>query len=88
MSIFSRGMASVADEGAQVAARIESLFKEYGQNVYIGEEVSIMEHGLQAARMAEIAGEDMEVQLGALLHDVGHLLLLEANVEMHMDGVS
>ena len=72
----------------RVVRRIESLFLACGRQAYIGEDVSIMEHGLQTARMAEAAGEDIEAQLGALLHDVGHLLLIEANLKMQMEGVS
>lgn len=41
---------------------------------YIGEPISQMEHGLQAADRALALGSSSELILAALLHDVGHLL--------------
>lgn len=52
---------------------IFSLFQEYGDTNYIGEAVSQEQHALQAAHLAESEGYPVEVILGALLHDVGHL---------------
>jgi predicted HD phosphohydrolase len=58
--------------------RILSLFDNHGSSEYIGEPMTIESHSLQAAAVAADAGEDSEGQLAALLHDVGHLLGLEA----------
>ncbi len=41
---------------------------------YIGEPVSQLEHGLQAAALAQRAGQPTTVVLAALLHDIGHLI--------------
>jgi len=40
---------------------------------YIGEPISQLEHGLQAAHFASAAGADDEHILAALFHDIGHL---------------
>lgn len=47
-----------------------------GQSRY-DETVTQLEHGLQAAALAEAANCDEAVQIAALLHDIGHLLLGE-----------
>ena len=55
-------------------ARIEHLFTTRGGALYGGEAVTQLEHGLQAALLAEKAGDDPALISAALLHDVGHLL--------------
>lgn len=51
------------------------LYTKYGDNDYIGEEVTQLEHALQCAHQASIEFPDnMEIILGAFLHDIGHLL--------------
>ncbi|MCA9233946.1 MAG: metal-dependent phosphohydrolase [Planctomycetales bacterium] len=45
-----------------------------GDSLYGGEAVTQLEHGLQAALLAEQAGAPPSQILAALLHDVGHLL--------------
>ncbi len=50
------------------------LFKERGDDAYIGEPVSQTEHALQTAWAAERAGAGTTLIVAALLHDVGHLL--------------
>jgi putative nucleotidyltransferase with HDIG domain len=40
---------------------------------YFGEEVSVLEHALQAAHFARALGGDDELVVAALLHDIGHL---------------
>jgi predicted HD phosphohydrolase len=59
---------------AAVAQEVLTLLRERGHNAYLGEAVTQLEHALQAAALAEAdrAG-DVEV-VGAMLHDVGHLL--------------
>ena len=66
--------------------RLSHLFGFYGDSDYIGEPLSIAEHSVQAMVVAGQSGEDKEVQLAALLHDVGHLLGLEAGFPPAMDG--
>jgi [1-hydroxy-2-(trimethylamino)ethyl]phosphonate dioxygenase len=50
------------------------LLNERGGTAYFGEPVSILEHCLQAAHSAELAGADPAAISAALLHDVGHML--------------
>ncbi len=40
---------------------------------YIGEAISQLQHGLQAAHFAKIAAKDNELIIACLLHDIGHL---------------
>lgn len=60
-------------EAAQVANEIITLYKMYGNEDYIGEPVSQIEHMCQAAQMAERENYDEEVVLAAFFHDIGHL---------------
>ena len=48
------------------------LFAGDGLDSYLGEEVSIATHMLQAAALAESAGADACLVAASLLHDVGH----------------
>jgi phosphonate degradation associated HDIG domain protein len=59
-----------------IEARVEevfSLFDRFGNTDYIGEAISQLEHGCQAAQCAENEGFSEEVILAALFHDIGHL---------------
>jgi 2-amino-1-hydroxyethylphosphonate dioxygenase (glycine-forming) len=56
------------------AEEIFELYEKFGNQDYIGEPVSQLEHMCQAAQLAESEGYDNEVVLAAFLHDVGHLL--------------
>jgi predicted HD phosphohydrolase len=47
------------------------LYEKHGANDYIGEKVSQLEHGLQAAFMAEKENYPNNVVLAAFLHDIG-----------------
>jgi phosphonate degradation associated HDIG domain protein len=53
---------------------LAALFATRGGARYGGEAVSQLEHGLQAAALAERDGAGDELVAAALLHDVGHLL--------------
>jgi phosphonate degradation associated HDIG domain protein len=55
-------------------ADIETLFARRGGEQYSGEPVTQLEHALQTAQLAELAGADDELVTAALLHDLGHLL--------------
>mmetsp|Transcript_35653 Transcript_35653/g.65352 ORF Transcript_35653/g.65352 Transcript_35653/m.65352 type:complete len:487 (-) Transcript_35653:265-1725(-) len=72
---------------SSASLRLAHLFKSQGRADYIGEPISIEEHSLQAAALAaqERPG-DREATVAALLHDVGHMLGLEAGHAMGMDG--
>jgi len=60
---------------------IMRLFENYGNEDYDGEPVSQTSHMIQCAMQAMAEGEDMELILGAFLHDVGHLLRHEQTVD-------
>jgi 2-amino-1-hydroxyethylphosphonate dioxygenase (glycine-forming) len=62
------------------------LYNEYGACDYVGEEISQIEHGIQAALLAKDENGEEGVILGALFHDVGHLLGLKYSFEM-MDNL-
>ncbi len=51
---------------------IADIFKRRGADSYLGEQVTMSEHMLQAALCAEEAGADDETIAAALLHDIGH----------------
>ena len=56
---------------------IIALFEKRASTQYGREAVSQMEHALQCAHLAELAGETDETIVAALLHDVGHLIAAE-----------
>jgi 2-amino-1-hydroxyethylphosphonate dioxygenase (glycine-forming) len=53
---------------------IKSLFKNKGNEDYFGENISQYEHAAQCLMMAISEEETQEMQVAALLHDIGHLL--------------
>ncbi len=57
----------------QIVAEIADLYARRGNASY-GEGVSMNEHGLQAALLAEQEGQPEPMIVAALLHDIGHLL--------------
>ncbi len=67
--------------------RIKYLYDSIGnKELYIGEKITITQHSLQVAQLAHDANETIEVQLACFLHDIGHLLGLEANIDLQMEG--
>lgn len=61
------------------------LYRKFGQEDYIGEPVSQIEHMSQSAQIAENEGHDEEVILAAFFHDIGHLCVNQGEVKT-MDG--
>jgi phosphonate degradation associated HDIG domain protein len=61
------------DRHQQVIAEVFGLYERFGDNDYIGEPVSQIEHMSQAAEQAMAEGFDDEVVLAAFFHDIGHL---------------
>ena len=55
-----------------VVAFIADIFKRRGAESYLGEAVSMSEHMLQGAVLAEQEGASDELVAAALLHDIGH----------------
>jgi phosphonate degradation associated HDIG domain protein len=58
----------------KVSEEVFELFDRRGKEAYFGENVSILDHSLQAAWLATESGAEPELVVAALLHDVGHLL--------------
>jgi 2-amino-1-hydroxyethylphosphonate dioxygenase (glycine-forming) len=54
---------------------IFDLFIKNGKAEYHGEPVSVLEHSLQTAKLAQKANSKNYVILAAFLHDIGHLLV-------------
>jgi phosphonate degradation associated HDIG domain protein len=57
----------------QVIAEVFGLYEQFGDNDYIGEPVSQIEHMSQAAQLAMAEDFDDEVVLAAFFHDIGHI---------------
>lgn len=51
---------------------IADIFERRGADSYLGEDVTMSQHMLQAALLAEQAGANDQVVAAALLHDIGH----------------
>ncbi|CRG82742.1 hypothetical protein PISL3812_00087 [Talaromyces islandicus] len=67
------------------AQSLVAVLEKYGQSDYIGESISQLEHCLQAAHQAQLAGGRDELVLAALLHDIGQIIPLEATKELRMN---
>jgi 2-amino-1-hydroxyethylphosphonate dioxygenase (glycine-forming) len=57
----------------EVVDEIFSLYARFGNEDYIGEPVSQIEHMSQSAQLAMKEGFDDEVILAAFFHDIGHI---------------
>jgi phosphonate degradation associated HDIG domain protein len=55
-----------------IVAFIADIFRRRGADSYLGEDVTMSQHMLQTAQLAEQAGADEQVIAAALLHDIGH----------------
>jgi len=78
---MNRAAASPED----IVEEVFALYEKHGDEDYIGEPVSQLEHMSQAALLAEEEGYDDEVILAAFFHDIGHLCAEDAEAES-MDG--
>lgn len=56
-----------------IVDEVFALYEKHGDEDYIGEPVSQLEHMSQAAVLAEDEGFEDEVVLAAFFHDIGHL---------------
>lgn len=61
----------------QIVEEVFELYEKYGQEDYIGEPVSQIEHMSQSAQLAIEGGYDDEVILAAFFHDIGHICLMD-----------
>ena len=55
-----------------IVAFIADIFERRGAESYLGERVTMEQHMLQGAHLAEQAGASDELIAAALLHDIGH----------------
>jgi len=55
-----------------IVAFLQDIFDRRGGEEYLGEPVTMAEHMLQGAHLAELAGEPEATIVAALLHDIGH----------------
>ena len=90
-------MASISpltQDPGQKSRHIIQLVDENGQDDYIGEAISQLEHCLQAADQAQGAGSQNDIIIAALLHDVGQFLPADSistqikDLKAHNDSIS
>src|ERR1700733_2480320 len=72
----------------KVTDEVFELFERRGREAYFGENVSILEHSLQAAWFAKESGAEPRLVGGALVHDIGQLVhrLPEDIAKKDVDG--
>ncbi len=72
----------------QTVDEIMELYEKYGEEDYIGEPVSQIQHMCQCAQLAEENGADDDLILAAFLHDIGHLyeFTLSQKNQQQMNG--
>lgn len=68
-----------------IVEEVFDLYDKHGNEDYIGEPVSQIEHMSQSAQLAIDKGCDDEVVLAAFFHDIGHICVKQ-NSENSMDG--
>jgi len=69
-----------------IVNEVFALYQKHGNEDYIGEPVSQLEHMSQASKLARLEGYDDEVVLAAFFHDIGHLCAATAEAGS-MDGM-
>lgn len=57
---------------ANIVDFLADIFARRGDEEYLGEPVTMAQHMLQGAALAEQAGHPEEIIVAALLHDIGH----------------
>lgn len=78
---------------SRVFNEISELFSQNSAREYLGEDVTLVEHMLQAGTQAVEDGAEAELIVAALLHDIGHLLIpdalemQESEIDAHHDEV-
>ena len=55
-----------------IVSFLGNIFEKCGDEEYLGEPVTMAQHMLQGATLAEEQGLSEEIIVGALLHDIGH----------------
>ncbi|MGZ5245900.1 MAG: phosphohydrolase, partial [Flavitalea sp.] len=69
------------EQAVLIADEIIGLYKLYGGSDYAGEEVTQLQHMLQAGWLARESGSSPDVILAAFLHDIGHICMQGQDVE-------
>lgn len=62
----------------EIVNKIFYYYQNFGDQDYIGEPVTQIEHMVQGAMFAERDGRKAEIIIALFLHDIGHLLELES----------
>lgn len=65
-------MAELSLDRSSIVAFIADIFERRGAESYLGEPVTMAQHMLQGAVLAEREGASDELVAAALLHDIGH----------------
>lgn len=78
-------MSAPSRQAQIIVNEIFALYEKHGDEDYIGEPVSQLEHMSQAAALAAAGGYDDEVILAAFFHDIGHLCATDDAASM--DGM-
>ena len=74
-----------------IVAFLADIFERRGADSYLGEPVTMSQHMLQGAKLAEGAGADDALVAASLLHDIGHYTnefpddALEQGIDNHHD---
>lgn len=68
---------------ANVVPWLRDIFSQHGDQEYLGEPVTISQHMLQSAMLAERASDPEPIIVAALLHDIGHFTSNIGSVETH-----
>ncbi len=79
-------MKPAAKNPQAIVDEVFALYERFGDEDYIGEPVSQLQHMSQAAALAQAEGYDDEVVLAAFFHDIGHLCA-DAAEAGSMDGM-
>lgn len=59
---------------ALVSETIREIFEQKAHQVYFGENVTQLQHAVQTYQLAQEKNADLELCIGAFLHDIGHLI--------------
>lgn len=65
-------MTAAAPDASTIVGRLADIFERRGAEAYLGEAVTMAEHMLQGAWLAEQDGAPDVLVAAALLHDIGH----------------
>ena len=79
------GAGAIPRGDGTILDRLEQLFISRGRELYLGEAVTIAEHMLQCAALAEAQSAGDPLIAAALLHDVGHFAAEEDNDSSAVD---